>query len=106
MLIESIILVIFVCSFGGVIFILVRKTPSLSLLPHNGSLGIRKHRIILNTESKIKQISVSFKKQIFLHKFLSWVKVMALKIETRTDVLLHKIRNKAQQVEKEINDKK
>ena len=45
-------------------------------------------------------------KQIFMHKFLSWTKVMTLKIETRIDALLQKIRKKAQQVDKEISDKK
>ena len=85
---------------------MARKIPVLNSLPQNGSTGIRKHQIILNIENKIKDILVFFEKQIFLHKFLSWVKVMTLKIETRVDVLLHKIRKKAQQVDKEINEKK
>jgi hypothetical protein len=106
MLIETIVLIIFVCSLGGVLFILARKTPVLNSLPRNGSTGIRKHQIILNAENKIKSIFVFFEKQIFWHKFLSWVKVMTLKIETRIDVLLHKIRKKAQQIDKKNSDKK
>jgi len=106
MILGSIILIIFICSLGGILLILIRKAPVLSSLPQNGTTGIRKHQIILGLESKIKELGLFFEKQIFMHKFLSWVKVMTLKIETRIDVLLHNIRRKAQQVDKEINDKK
>jgi hypothetical protein len=106
MVIETIVLIIFVCSLVGVLFILARKIPNLNLLPHNGTTGIRKHQIILNVETKIKNFFVFFEKQIFMHKFLSFVKVMTLKIETRIDVLLHKIRKKAQQVDKNSGNKK
>ena len=99
-MVELIFSIIFVLSFGGVLFILARKIPVLTSLPQNGTTGIRKHRIILNTENKIKEVAVLFEKQIFLHKFLSWVKVMTLKIETRIDHSLHKIRKKAQQAGK------
>jgi len=106
MIIGSIILTIFVLSLGGVLLILVRKIPKLNSLPHNGSTGIRKHKLILNTENKINEVKTFFEKQIFWHKFLSWVKVMTLKVETRVDHLLHKIRKKAQQVDKDKKDKK
>jgi hypothetical protein len=96
MAIESIILIIFVVSFGGALLILARKMPVLNSLPQNGTTGIKKHHIILNAENKIKNISNFFDKQIFLHKFFSWVKVMTLKIETRVDVVLRNIRKKAQ----------
>ena len=106
MLIESIVLFIFVCSLGGVLLILIRKVPVLNSLPQNGSVGIKKHQVILNIENKIREIIVSFEKQIFLHKFLSWVKIMILKIETKIDVLLHKVRKRAQQIDQENKDKK
>ena len=106
MLIESIILIIFVISLGGILFILARKLPVLNSLPQNGSTGIREHHIILNIENKIKNVFVYFEKQIYMHKFLSWVKVITLKIETRIDALLQKIRKKAQQVDRENKDKK
>ncbi|MEI7425167.1 MAG: hypothetical protein WCK10_03550 [Candidatus Staskawiczbacteria bacterium] len=101
MIIESIILIIFVCSLGGVIFILARKIPVLSSLPENGSTGIKKHKIILKTESKIKEVLNFFEKQIFLHKLLSWIKILILRVETKIDVLLHKIRKKNQQEKKD-----
>ena len=106
MLIESIILIILVCSFGGVLFILARKIPTLNSLPYNGTTGIREHKLVLKTENRIKEILTSFEKQIYFHKFLSWVKVITLKIVTRVDHLLHKIRKKAQQVDKDKKDNK
>jgi hypothetical protein len=91
---ESIILIIFVVSLGGVIFILARKMPVLHTLPQNGNTGFKKHHIILDIEKRIKEFFIYFEKQIYLHKFLSWVKVMTLKIETKVDHLLHSIRQK------------
>ena len=106
MLVESIALAIFICSFGGVLIILIRKAPILNAFPQNGTTGIRKHHYILEIEHKIKDVLISFEKQIFLHKFLSWVKIMTLKIEIRVDHLLQKIRSRAQKVDNEINKKK
>jgi len=106
MLIDSIILVIFICSLGGVLLILARKVPVLNSLPQNGTTGIRKHQIILDIENRFKEILISFEKQIFFHKFLSWVKIMTLKIETRVDIMLHKIRKKEQQIDEDLKEKK
>lgn len=97
MILNSIVLVIFICSFGGILFILARKIPALNSLPQHGTTGIRKHKLVLRIENRIKEVSVFFEKQIFLHKFLSFVKVMILRIETRIDILLHKIRKRNQQ---------
>ena len=89
-MIELIIFVIFILSFAGLLFIFWRKMAVVNSLPSNGTTGIRKHRIILNIENRIKNVFVFFEKQIFWHKFLSWIKVMTLKIETRVDHLLQK----------------
>jgi len=105
MIAELIVLAILVCSFGGLVIILLRKFPALNALPQNGSSGIREHHIILNIEKKLKGVLISFERQIFLQKFLSWIKVMTLKIETRVDHLLHRIRKKAQQVDKKLEKK-
>jgi hypothetical protein len=99
-MLTSIILAIFVLSFGGVIYLLVKKMPELNSLPQSSGAGVREHRLILNIESKIKGVAVFFEKQIFLHKILSWIKVITLKIETRVDHALHKVRKKAQQIDK------
>ena len=106
MIIELIILIIFACSLAGILFVLAFKIPALNSLPHNEDAGIRKNRIVLNVENKVKDILVSFEKQIFFHKFLSWLKVMTLRTETKVDHLLHGIRRKAQKVDKKISDKK
>lgn len=105
-MVEFIALIIFVLSLGGVLFILARKIPVLNTLPQNGDIGIKKHQIILDVENKIKEILISLEKQVFLHKLLSWIKVMTLRVETKIDSLLHKIRKKAQKVDKELNGKK
>jgi hypothetical protein len=105
-MVELIFSIIFVISFGGAILILARKIPVLNTMPHNGTTGIKKHRIILDIENKIKDFLLAIEKQIFLHKLLSWVKVLTLKIETRVDHSLHKIRKKAQETNKELKDKK
>ena len=106
MLIESIVLAIFVCSFGGILLILIRKMPVLVELPQNGSTGFKKHQLILGVEHKLKEVLVSFKKQILLHKFLSWVKCLTIKAEVKIDHLLHSIRRKAQQIDNDLKDKK
>jgi len=97
MVTEIIFLAICVVSLGGLLFILTKKLPVLSSLPQNGTSGIRKHHFIINIETKIKGVANFFEKQIFLHKLLSWIKVITLKVETRVDATLHKIRKKAQQ---------
>jgi len=105
-LLELIFFVIFTISLGGFILILARKVPALTTLPQNGTSGIKKHHYILSVENKIKEILFFFKKQILLHKFLSWVKVMTLKLEIKIDHSLHSIRKKSQQIDKDIKDKK
>ena len=106
MITESIILIIFVFSILGILFILGKKIPTLNSLPQGGSTGIRENHFVLNVENKIKGILIYFEKQIVMHKFLSWVKVMTLKIETRVDHLLQNIRKRAQRIDKGIADKK
>lgn len=97
---ELIVFIIFLISALGVLFILFRKAPVLVTLPRNGKTGIRDHHLVSNIEKKIKRMAIALEKQIFLHKLLSWVKVMTLKIETKVDHLLHSIRRKAQLVDK------
>jgi len=80
--------------------------PVLNTLSQNGTTGLKNHHYILRLEKRIKEILIYFEKQIFLHKLLSWVKVMTMRIETKIDASLHKIRRKAQQVDKELNEKK
>lgn len=94
---ELIVIILFVIGLAGLLFILVRKLPALNSLPQNGSSGLRRYKFITEVENRVKEIVNFFEKQIFLHKLLSWLKVMVLKIETQIDRLLQKIRRKAQE---------
>lgn len=105
-MVEIIVAIIFVISLAGLIFIAVKKIPILVGLPENGSTGIKKHRFILTLEEKVKDFAVAFEKQIYLHKILSWIKRITLKMEVKIDRLLHGIRKKAQAVDREIKSKK
>jgi len=106
MAIELIFLIIFIFSFAGVLFILARKVSVLNSLPQTGITGIRKHHIILDVENRIKEILISFEKQVLFHKLLSKIKVITLRIETKIDIMLHKIRKKAQEVDKKAKAKR
>ncbi len=99
-MIELIAFIIFLLSVAGIAILLYRKVPVLANLPKNGKIGIRDHRYIMHVEEKIKAIFISFEKQIYLHKALSWLKCMVLKVEVQIDHLLHDIRKKAQQTKK------
>ncbi len=106
-MIQLIAIVIFLGSVLGIFFILYRKVSVLVQLPQNGSHGFKKYEFILNIEKKIKDFHFNlFSKQIILHKLLSLVKVWALKLETKVDKLLHGIRKKVQQLDKDVKEKK
>lgn len=99
---ELIVTIILLISLGGVAFILYKKLPVLVAMPQNGSTGFKKHQIILDAENKFKNILIYFEKQIYLHRFLSFIKIITLKIEIRIDHLLHNIRKKAQEIDKNV----
>lgn len=83
---------------------MIRKMPVLAELPKNGSTGFKKHRVISNTENKIKCAVVFFEKQILLQKLLSWARCVVIKMEVQIDHLLHRLRRKAQQVDKDTKN--
>jgi len=99
-MIELIIFIVLVVSLVGALIILLRKLSALLLLPQNGSHDVPHDHIIVKTKNKVKEFFIYIEKQIFLHKLLSWLKVIILKVERRIDNLLHGIRKKAQQVDK------
>ncbi len=94
--------IIFIISLGAVLFILTRKIPVLNTLPKDGGrgIGIKKHGFILSLEDRFSEMALVFRKQILLHKILSWAKCWVLKIEVKIDHLLHNIRKKAQESKK------
>jgi len=99
--------IIFLVSVAGMIFVLGKKVPALIELPQNGGIGLKKPQMIANVQNKIKDHHFHlFEKQMLLHKFLSFIKVWTLRIETKIDKLLHGIRKKAQEVDKQVRNKK
>jgi len=103
---ELFFLIILIVSFGGMAFIAWRHLNDLNALPKNADYGIKKHRIILDIEDKTREIFFIIEKQIYLHKFLFWVKSIILRLESRIDYFLQNIRKKAQQVDKKRKRKK
>jgi hypothetical protein len=104
MIIESIIVAIFICSFAGVVLMIARKVPKLSTLPKNGTTGIEKYRFFMHAEGKAKSFLAFFSEGIFLHKILSWTKCRVIKTETLIDGMLSKMRKKAK--DKKLNQDK
>jgi len=79
----------------------------LAALPQNGHHGIKKIELVATIEKKIKDFHFKFfHKQVFLHKILSFIKVLTLKIERKIDASLHGIRKKAQEIDKQVKKKK
>lgn len=105
-MIELFFLIILIVSSGVIAFIVWRHLDDLNSLPKSGIQEVKKHRIILNIEDKLKDIFLVIEKQVYLHKFLSWLKSIILKLEVKIDYFLHNIRKKAQQIDKKRNGKK
>lgn len=105
-MLQLIAFIVFIFSLAGIAFILARKIPVLNTLPQNGTTGLAETHIVLGLQNRVKAFVLTIEKQLFLHKFLSWIKVMTLKIEVRIDHMLHGIRKKAQKIDKDLNAKK
>lgn len=100
---EFIAFVIFLASTLGLGMILYKKVPALAQLPQPRSKKISEG-FLTETEEKIKDFYSLVLKQKLLHKLLSWIKCLTMKIETRIDALLHGIRKTAK--EQKLNKKK
>jgi len=104
---QLIALIIFLASVLVIIFVLFKKMPVLGSLPQNGHHGFKKHELILKIENKVKDAYFHlFSKQMLLHRILSKFRLWILKIEKKIDELLHGIRKKAQELDKDIKNKK
>ncbi len=106
-MIQFIIFIIFLISLAGIAFIVGKRLPELAKLPQNGHHGFRKPRLVAKVQAKIQHHHFRlFEKQMLLHKILSFVKVLTLKLETKVDHLLHGIRKKAQELDKKVKNKR
>lgn len=102
-MLQLVAFIVFIISVSGVTLILCRKIPILIELPQNGYNGFKKPEFFLELEKKVKELYFHFfKKQMLLHKLLSWIKVWTLKLETKVDYLLSSVRKKAQELDKQI----
>lgn len=106
-MIQLIAFIIFIVSLIMVAFILVRKMPALAGLPKNGHHGVRKHSLIADAEKRIREFHFHFfSKQMLLHTILSKFRILTLRMERKIDTLLHGIRKKAQELDKQVKKKK
>lgn len=100
-MVEIIFSTIFLVSILAIGFILFKKIPLLIDLPENGHHGFKKHARVLELEHKIKETYFHwFSKKMLLHRILSQFRLWVLKLEKKTDELLHGIRKNAQELEK------
>ena|SRR5581483_4206535 len=89
--------IIFLVSVAGIAFLVVKKMPQVAQVSERGTMTFKKGGWVVNLEKKVKDAYVHFfEKQIPLHKFLSFLKVLILKTERRVDHWLHGIRKKSQ----------
>lgn len=104
-MIELIALIILICSFFGMVIIILWKIPVLVELPEKIEETPREN-LWLKLKEKIKNIPIfkSFSFEIFLQKMLSKVRVLTLKIENKIAFWLQKLREKAQKKKNEEND--
>ena len=106
-MLQLIIFIIFVVSTSVVIFILSKKVSLVAQLPKSGTNNFKKNEFVLKIENKFKDTYFRlFSKRMLLLKFLSFARVIILKIERKIDESLRGIRKKAQQAEKNLKDKK
>jgi hypothetical protein len=106
-MVQLIAFIIFLVSTLVVAFILLKKIPVLAELPQNGHHGFKKPTVVSDIEKKVRDFHFHFfKKQMLLHKLLSWSKVRILKIEHKIDTMLHGVRKKSQEVAKETKRRK
>jgi len=106
-MINLIAFIIFLVSISGTIFILYRKIPVLVVLPKNGHHGFKKPEFLLDIEKKIRKHHFHFfKKQMLLHKLLSKIRILVLKLERKISELLHGIRKNAQELDKQVKKRK
>lgn len=101
-------LIAFIILFGsllGILFILLKKIPSLVQLPQQG-LGMKDFQSIRDIRGRIGDAYTNFfEKQMLLHRLLSKLKVFVLKMERTIDASLHGIRKKTQEAEKKARRK-
>lgn len=101
-MLQLISFVILVISLSGIALMLNRKIPALMNLPVNGKTSFKKYAFVEKFGHKTKEILEYFDHIAFIHKIVSLIKILVLKIEVKVDTILHSLRREA----KIKNDKK
>ena len=104
---ELIALIIFLTGFFGALFIIIKKAPTLTELPEI-SPGSGLKEFILKLKEKIKNSDAVkiFSPEILPHKILSKIRVLTLKLDTKTSNWLQGLREKTKKKKIEEKNKK
>lgn len=106
-MVQLIAFLIFLLSLVAIAVILYKKIPVLVQLPQNGHHGFKKHHLIEKAEKNVKDFHFNlFHKKTYLHKLLSKMRVLILKLERKIGETLHVIRKNAQELDKKNGKKK
>lgn len=96
-ILDIISLIVLTFSFLGILVIVYRKIPILAELQETAKpthSWKNLSRGILQKLGRIKPVK-NFSPELFLHKILSKVRVLVLKIDTKTSSWLHRLRERA-----------
>ena len=104
---ELVALIIFLTGFFGALFIIIKKAPTLAELPEI-SPGSGLKEFILKLKEKIKNSDTVkiFSPEILPHKVLSKIRVLTLKLDTKTSNWLQRLREKTKKKKIEEKNKK
>ena len=97
-MVELIALIVLICSFSGILLILVQKIPILVTLPERK----QKNSVFLRIKERAKEIHPlrSFSFETFLQKFLLRIKILTLKTENKTSKWLQRLRERSKENDK------
>lgn len=111
-ILEIIALLVFLSSVSGMLVIFWHKAPVLADLPKITLVSEKKQNILLifltKTREKLKTLPwlKNFSPETFLQKLLSKIRILTLKLESKTGLWLEFLRKKAQtdRAQKQNND--
>jgi hypothetical protein len=111
-ILEIIALLVFLGSVSGMLAIFWRKAPVLANLPKITLISEKKQNVLLifltKTREKLKTLPwlKNFSPETFLQKLLSKIRILTLKLESKTGHWLEFLRKKAQsdRAQKQNND--
>jgi hypothetical protein len=86
-------LIIFILSLAGLLFLLYKKSPALSALPQTADQSFDWKGLFRGAKERLPL--KDFRKEMFLQKILSRVRILSLKTESKTQKWLKELRMKA-----------